>query len=56
MKGEQILYCPVLGKRVKISGEVPTNTRQSFNMSEKNGFCKAGCERYGMGCALCNLI
>jgi len=56
MKGEQFLYCPVMGKRVRVSGEILTNTRQDFNMSEKKGFCKAGCQMYGMGCVLCNVI
>ena len=56
MKGEQFLYCPIMGKRVRVSGEILTNTRQDFNMSEKKGFCKAGCQMYGMGCVLCNVI
>ena len=56
MKGEQYFYCPIIGKRVKISGEQGNPETQSFCFSEKEGFCKACCGKCGgscIGCGIC---
>lgn len=56
MKGELFFYCPILGKRVKISGEFSENNRQQFNMSEKKGFCKVNCGVCSGNCVGCNML
>lgn len=56
MKGEQYFYCPIIGKRVKISGEQGKSEMQSLAFSEKKGFCKACCGKCGGSCIGCGIM
>lgn len=56
MNGELFFYCPILGKKVRISTELKDNSKQSFNLSEKKGFCRVGCGVCSGSCIGCNLL
>ena len=56
MKGEQYFYCPIIGKRVKISGEAEKLGSQNLSFNEKEGFCKACCGKCGGSCTGCGIM
>ena len=56
MEGILYFYCPILEKRVKVVSELSQTKGQSFNLSEKKGFCTVNCGVCSGNCVGCNLL